>query len=49
MSSYDDSTDLEITEDLEEIRRRLVIAGLLHAGEDAVMIQACKRLGGTTT
>lgn len=43
MSDYDSSTDAEIIEELEEIRRRLVMTGKLHAGEDAVMIQAIKR------
>jgi len=44
MSDYDSCTNLEIADILEELNLRLVRAGLLHAGEDAVMIHAYKRL-----
>ena len=44
MSSYDNDTDLEIANQLEKLNIKLVRAGLLHASEDAIMIQAYKRL-----
>jgi hypothetical protein len=44
MSDYDGCTNQEISDELENIRRNLIIKGFLHAGEDAVMIQATKRL-----
>lgn len=44
MSDYDNCTDKEIISLLETLNTELVKKGLLHAGEDAVMIQAIKRL-----
>ena len=50
MSEYESSTDAEIAEELEVLRKRLVIASkppyadVLHAGDDALMLQAIKRL-----
>jgi len=44
LSSYDNDTDLEIANQLEKLNIKLVRAGLLHASEDAIMIQAYKRL-----
>ncbi len=44
MSDYDDDTDDEIAEALEKLNCRLVRAGKIHAAEDAIMIQAYKRL-----
>ena len=44
LSSYDNDTDLEIANQLEKLNIRLIRAGLLHAGDDAIMIQAHKRL-----
>ncbi len=46
MSDYDDSPDMEIASLIERLRHRLVISGAIHAGEDAVLIQAGKRLSG---
>lgn len=44
MTDYDKCTDKEISDLLEELNRELVKKGLLHAGDDAVMMVAFRRL-----
>lgn len=47
MSDYDSMTDEEVANDLSKLNTKLSIAGHLHAAEDAVMLQAVKRLDGS--
>lgn len=44
MSDLDSMTDKEVANDLSKLNIKLSKAGYLHAVEDAVMIQAVKRL-----
>ena len=40
-------TDEEVANDLSKLNTKLSVAGHLHAVEDAVMLQAIKRLNGS--
>lgn len=44
MSDYDNDTDEEIADALEKLNIELVKDGKIHAADDAIMIQAYKRL-----
>ena len=44
MSDLDSMTDEEVANDLSKLNIKLSVAGCLHAVEDAVMLQAIKRL-----
>jgi len=44
MSDFDDDSDEDIADALETLNCELVRAGKIHAADDAIMIQAYKRL-----